>query len=162
MVSRLIPRPAHGIVSAKRGSDPSLRHKRSWPGNHGIGGIPGQDKRSAAACIGVRRQGGRMIVFGGKLLSGDGGLRGECTVRVRFRLCLFFGSLQFICSGVFSHLNKVRWERSSAVAFSGSRHRIFLHRLFAHLLKIHPARMNRSAPFLFQPVDPGFFRERCY
>ena len=155
-------RPSCGIVSVKRGSDPTLRHKRSWPGNHGIGGIPGQDKRSAAACIGVRRQGGRMNVFGGKRLSGDGGLRGECTARDVSAYAFFIGSLPFICSGVFSHLNKVRRERSSAVAFSGSLHRIFLHRLFAHLLKIHPARMNRSAPFLFQPVDPGFFHERCY
>ena len=91
-------------------------------------------------CVGIRRQGGRMTVFGGKRSSGDGGLRGERMARDRFSLMPFFiGSLQFICSGVFSHPDKVRRERFSAVAFSGSRPRIFPHRLFARLLKIHPA-----------------------
>jgi hypothetical protein len=42
------------------------------------------------ACIGIRRQGGRMIVFGGKRLSGGGGLQGECMAQGRPRLCLFF------------------------------------------------------------------------
>ena len=51
-----------------------------------------------------------------------------------------YGAPQFICFSGFSHLSKVRLERFSVVAFSGSHTQIFLPRLFAHLLKIHPVK----------------------
>jgi hypothetical protein len=41
-------------------------------------------------------------------------------------------------SGGFSHPGKVQFARFLMVTFSGSHQQIFLHCLFAHLLKIHP------------------------
>ena len=60
---------------------------------------------------------------------------------------LSWRSSRLIESVDFSHLNKVRLESFSVVTFSGSHLQIFLHRLFVHLLKIHPAKLIEM-PFI--------------
>jgi len=66
--------------------------------------------------------------------------------RRSYGLFIFFGAPLFILSGGFSHLAKVQLVRFSMVTFSGSRLQIFLHCLFAHLLKNPSAQMNRDTP----------------